>query len=203
MAGNDRGGAPTPSVSSDSIDHLRRVAENHLKEIDEERQQEQKEEMKRTQDLEHYAKHRKRGKEDRPIMPSEVPVPKMRSAQGMAHMLSAKCLPHACDIDVLNRLQWDASLDMSQYLIGYLERFAGIKEIPASQWISETTEEEWIPQHRIKYFKRLCRNGGDEIVWHREKRIDKIFGSGLGPTNADEGGKMDVRSEDGGVNLLP
>ncbi|EXJ53661.1 poly(A) polymerase [Cladophialophora psammophila CBS 110553] len=186
MAGNDRGGAPMPSFSLDSIDHLRRVAENHLKEIDEERQQEQKEEMQRTQDLEHYAKHRKRGKEDKPIMPSEVPVPKMRSAQ-----------------DVLNRLQWDASLDMSQYLIGYLERFAGIKEIPASQWISETTEEEWIPQHRIKYFKRLCQNGDDEIVWHREKRIDKIFSSGLTSTNAEESDKVDVRSEDGGVSLLP
>ncbi|EXJ90733.1 poly(A) polymerase [Capronia coronata CBS 617.96] len=98
--------------------------------------------------------------------------------------------------DVLSRLQWDSDHDMTRYTIGYLERFDGIKEMPASSWIAESTEEDWIPQHRIKYFKRTLDNGEREMVWDREKRIDKIFGSGLG--SADE---ADVRSEDGGVRL--
>ena len=40
------------------------------------------------------------------------------------------------------------------------------------------TDEEWIPQHRIVYFRRK----GDELgrkVWDREKRLDRLFGSGI------------------------
>lgn len=66
---------------------------------------------------------------------------------------------------------------MSKYTIGYLERFAGIKEIPATAWVPEITDEDWIPQHRIKYFKRLNENAEQEIVWDRENRVDKIFDS--------------------------
>lgn len=48
--------------------------------------------------------------------------------------------------------------------------------MPVSTWVRETTDEDFIPQHRIKYFKR---NSDGEIVWDREGRIDKFFGSGL------------------------
>lgn len=98
--------------------------------------------------------------------------------------------------DVLHRLQWDEDLDISQFKVGYLERFDGIKETPASNWITEVTEEEWIPQHRIKYFKRVAQNGDSKVVWDRDHRIDKIFGSGVSSMAGD-----DVRSEDGGVGL--
>ncbi|OAG34836.1 hypothetical protein AYO21_10998 [Fonsecaea monophora] len=182
MAGNDRLGDTTPSQSSDSIGRLRGVAEKHLKDIEEERLQEEKDEVKRIQELEHYSKHKKQGKQGMPNTPSEVSVPKMRSAQ-----------------DVLKRLQWDTDLDMSRYIIGYLERFAGIKELAATHWISEVTEEDWIPQHRIKYFKRISENGEAEIVWDREKRIDKIFGSGL----REDDETVDVNSEDGGRHISP
>ncbi len=90
---------------------------------------------------------------------------------------------------------------MSKYIIEYLERFAGIKEIPATAWIRETTQEEWIPQHRIKYFKHLNENGQQEVVWDRENRIDKIFKSDsrndLTEANADldaDGVRCDSRS---------
>lgn len=79
---------------------------------------------------------------------------------------------------MLNRLQWDRQIDISRYLVGYLERFGGLKETPASTWVTEVTEEEWIPQHRIKYFKRVDEDGSSEIVWDRDAKVDKIFGGG-------------------------
>ena len=106
-------------------------------------------------------------------------------------------------LDVLNRLQWDTDLDSSQYVLGYLERFEGIKEMPVRNWISESTEEDWIPQHRIKYFKKMCDGGDQEIVWDRESRVDKIFGTSAGASTIGETGEADVVSEDGGVRLMP
>jgi MJ1316 RNA cyclic group end recognition domain len=69
--------------------------------------------------------------------------------------------------------------------VGYLDRFGGIQELPVSDWIRESTDEEWIPQHRIRYFKKVVAAAGggidedkeDEVVWHRDERIDKVFGS--------------------------
>ncbi|KIX07227.1 uncharacterized protein Z518_01880 [Rhinocladiella mackenziei CBS 650.93] len=179
MAETHGGKGPNPDSRLEEVNHLRSVAENHLKEIDEEKQQEEEDESRRIEELERYAKHRRRGKEGPSL--GSTPTPKMRSAQ-----------------DVLSRLQWDDQLDITKFTIGYLERFAGIKEMQASTWISEFTEEEWIPQHRIKYFKRINENGNHEVVWDRDKRIDKVFGSGLSSLDG-----VDIRSEDGGVGLMP
>lgn len=82
--------------------------------------------------------------------------------------------------DVLNRLRWDPSLDPSDYIIGYEDRFLGAKETGLERWKTEQTDEEFIPQHRILYFKKRGEDGGAEVVWERATRIDKIFGSGLG-----------------------
>jgi uncharacterized protein (UPF0248 family) len=83
--------------------------------------------------------------------------------------------------DVLNRLRWDPSLDPSDYIIGYEDRFLGARETGLEKWKTEQTDDEFIPQHRILYFKK---KGGDdgksELVWERATRIDKVFGSGLG-----------------------
>ncbi|KAH7095320.1 hypothetical protein FB567DRAFT_26608 [Paraphoma chrysanthemicola] len=83
--------------------------------------------------------------------------------------------------DVLNRLRWDPSLDPADYIIGYEDRFLGAKETSLERWKTEQTDEEFIPQHRVLYFKR--RGGDDgkgEIVWERATRIDRVFGSGVG-----------------------
>ena len=88
--------------------------------------------------------------------------------------------------DVLNRLRWDPSLNPSDFIIGYEDRFLGAQEIGLEKWKSEQTDEEFIPQHRILYFKR--RNEGDkagEVVWERATRIDRVFGSGVGARNVD------------------
>ncbi|THC88586.1 hypothetical protein EYZ11_011965 [Aspergillus tanneri] len=78
--------------------------------------------------------------------------------------------------DVLNRLRWDAELDMEDYIVGYDDRFLGEREMPVGQWKAELTDEAFIPMHRILYFKR--KSDGVR-VWDRETRRDLIFGSGL------------------------
>ncbi|PWY89977.1 hypothetical protein BO70DRAFT_358971 [Aspergillus heteromorphus CBS 117.55] len=77
--------------------------------------------------------------------------------------------------DIINRIIWDDALDASNYVIGYEDRFEGRLEAVFNSWKKETTDEEFIPQHRILYIKR--RSDG-EVVWDRRRRIDRIFMSG-------------------------
>jgi uncharacterized protein (UPF0248 family) len=95
---------------------------------------------------------------------------------------SSKLRPAA---DVLHRLRWDPNLDPGEYIIGYEDRFLGARETSLEKWKTEQTDEEFIPQHRILYFKK--RGGDDgkgEVVWERATRIDKVFGSGAGAGGA-------------------
>ena len=79
-------------------------------------------------------------------------------------------------LDILHRIRYDDSLDSSDFVIGYLDRHAGMQEMPFEWWEGgEQTAEEFIPQSRIRYFKR---KSDDVLVWDREKRVDLVFGSG-------------------------
>ncbi len=78
--------------------------------------------------------------------------------------------------DVIARLRWDPSLDSSDYMVGYEDRFVGAREKPLDAWKSELTDDEFIPQHRVLYFKR--RSDG-AVVWERRTRRDDVFGSGV------------------------
>jgi uncharacterized protein (UPF0248 family) len=106
-----------------------------------------------------------------PIKPKSKPTPNPASTQ--------KLRPAT---DILNRLRWDPALDASEYIVGYEDRFLGTREMPLGRWKSEATDEEFIPQHRILYFKK--RGGGegkgDMVVWDRAGRVDRVFGSGVG-----------------------
>ncbi|KAL3480348.1 hypothetical protein BJX99DRAFT_27871 [Aspergillus californicus] len=77
--------------------------------------------------------------------------------------------------DILNRLVWDESYDSTDFIIGYEDRFEGRLEASMNSWKRDSTDEEFIPQHRILYIKR---KSDSEIVWDRRRRIDKIFRSG-------------------------
>ncbi|KAL4809307.1 hypothetical protein BDV18DRAFT_131748 [Aspergillus unguis] len=77
--------------------------------------------------------------------------------------------------DILNRLIWDDKYDSTDFVIGYEDRFEGRLEASVDSWKRESTDEEFIPQHRILYIKR---KSDWEIVWDRRRRIDKIFKSG-------------------------
>ncbi|KAI9839008.1 MAG: hypothetical protein M1837_002295 [Sclerophora amabilis] len=79
--------------------------------------------------------------------------------------------------DVLNRIRWDPNMDSNDFVVGYEDRFLGTKEVALQRWKTEQTDDEFIPQHRIVYFKR--RSDG-VCVWERGSKVDKIFGSGIG-----------------------
>jgi uncharacterized protein (UPF0248 family) len=96
------------------------------------------------------------------------------SKAGTKHVSSNKLRPAS---DILSRLRWDPDLDSSDYVVGYIDRFLGTKEQGLETWKSEQTDEEFIPQHRIVYFRR---KSDDVRVWDRETRLDLIFGSGVG-----------------------
>jgi uncharacterized protein (UPF0248 family) len=114
---------------------------------------------------------------DELIEPVKRTIPQ-RHKPTTAPLSSSKLRPAS---DVLHRLRWDPSLDPADYIIGYEDRFLGARETDLEKWKTEQTDEEFIPQHRILYFKK---KGGDdgkgEVVWERVTRIDKIFGSGKG-----------------------
>ncbi|KAI6455252.1 hypothetical protein MCOR17_008741 [Pyricularia oryzae] len=95
--------------------------------------------------------------------------------QGQAVSIAKSCGRFRTAADVISRLRWDPALDSSDYLVGYEDRFKGAMEKALDAWKGEQTDEEFIPQHRILYFKR--KNDG-MVVWERRTRTDLLFGSG-------------------------
>jgi uncharacterized protein (UPF0248 family) len=87
--------------------------------------------------------------------------------------------------DILSRIRHDPTLDASDYIIGYHDRIEGIMEMKVEDWKGgDVTDEEFIPQHRILYFRR----GSDGVrVWDRKRRLDGVFGSGAPGGLVDEG----------------
>ena len=79
--------------------------------------------------------------------------------------------------DILSRLRHDPVLSLQSFTIAYIDRHEGQMEMPLSCWKgSEVTDEDFIPQHRILWFKR---DKDGVKVWDRKERLDLIFGSGL------------------------
>jgi uncharacterized protein (UPF0248 family) len=102
-------------------------------------------------------------------------TPAFKGSKATTRPVSSNKLRPASDI--LSRLRWDPDLDSRDYVVGYVDRFLGTKETGLESWKSEQTDEEFIPQHRIVYFKR----SSDGVrVWDRETRLDLVFGSGIG-----------------------
>lgn len=77
--------------------------------------------------------------------------------------------------DVISRIRWDPSLDARDFLIGYEDRFLGTRETEIEKWKTEQTDLEFIPMHRVIYFKR---KSDGVLVWDREMKKDLLFGSG-------------------------
>ncbi len=78
--------------------------------------------------------------------------------------------------EVLSRLKHDPSFDIDEYVVGYEDRHTPQpQEKPAESWQRDTTHEEFIPEHRIMYFKRIRKGTADEIVWDRRDKTDLIF----------------------------
>lgn len=80
--------------------------------------------------------------------------------------------------DIINRIKWDPEMKIHDYIVGYVDRFLGILQMNLEKWVGhrrDETDEEWMPMHRVVW---ITRASDGEVVWHKEKRIDTIFGSG-------------------------
>jgi uncharacterized protein (UPF0248 family) len=89
--------------------------------------------------------------------------------------------------DVLNRLRHSRDYDIDEFVVGYKDRHSSMPmEKPAVHWAKDTTDEEFIPEHRIEYFKRYRPGGKEEVLWDKCSRLDKIFqNSGSGNVELD------------------
>lgn len=103
--------------------------------------------------------------------------------------------------DILSRIRHDPALDEDDFIVGYHDRHADVMEIPVTSWTGggDFTEEEWIPQHRILYFRRKGDNG--EKVWDRKERVDSLFGSGFG--DGSKGEVNGTNKKNGGKEVIP
>ena len=96
--------------------------------------------------------------------------------------------------DILSRLRHDPALSSQSFSIGYLDRHApDVMEMPLDKWNNgDVTDEEFIPQHRILWFRR---NEDGVKVWDRRERIDMIFADG---SRSGDGvvGPIDIPSDE-------
>jgi uncharacterized protein (UPF0248 family) len=68
---------------------------------------------------------------------------------------------------------WDTTrYDPKSFVIGYLDRFDGMMELPLDEFVPIDKGGD-IAYHRVYYFRQ-----GDDVVWDRNNRIDNVFGSG-------------------------
>jgi poly(A) polymerase Pap1/uncharacterized protein (UPF0248 family)/2'-5' RNA ligase/endonuclease/exonuclease/phosphatase family metal-dependent hydrolase len=88
--------------------------------------------------------------------------------------------------DIIARIRWDPELVAAEFVIGYEDRFLGVKEIELERWKGEQTDEEFIPMHRIVWVKKKDQDG-DQMVWDRKRKVDAIFNSGFGPHKQSRG----------------
>lgn len=73
---------------------------------------------------------------------------------------------------IFNRILHDITIDRSQVVIGYEDRFTGIHEIAFNEFKKVHDDRYGVPMHRIQHFKINRR-----IVWDRKNRIDILTGS--------------------------
>lgn len=118
----------------------------------------------------------------RPKAPSKARAKKARKAQIQAQ--SAAQPSHGSlrpALDILSRIRHDPNLQEEDFIVGYSDRHTDVKELPVTLWKGDVTDEEFIPQHRILYFRR---KGDGAKVWDRAERLDVVFGSGKGASAA-------------------
>ncbi|CAN9513666.1 unnamed protein product [Ophioblennius macclurei] len=101
--------------------------------------------------------------------------------------------------DVISRILWD-SVDSSEFVVGYVDRFLGVLERPFDDFNWDTdpcdcdySSELALPRHRIQYFTYRGHR-----VWDRHTRTDRVFGS-TGQSLAPPFGKEEeVKETDAG-----
>lgn len=218
---------PQPQLTQSSrLAKLRALAQHHLNEIEADKTEEQRQLTQAETEIQRYAKM---GSFDRKKLHSSGSA--SSSAATIQPQLDQLAAAAANSVtgkeeedsnsnktkkdrfrpfsDILHRLQWDEKLNIDDYVVGYLERFEGIKEMPAKSWERDFSEEEWIPMHRVRYVKRVkssdVTSGRQDhgpalgIVWDRDQRIDKIFGGGSRSEQSEDLVSIEGTSVTGGM----
>ncbi|XP_034409300.1 leukocyte receptor cluster member 9 isoform X2 [Cyclopterus lumpus] len=103
--------------------------------------------------------------------------------------------------DVISRILWDPSVDGTEFIVGYVDRFLGVLERPFEDFSWDTvpcdcdySTELALPRHRIQYFTYRGHR-----VWDRHSRTDRVFGStgqSLAPPFGGEGEVKEINTEE-------
>lgn len=114
----------------------------------------------------------------RPKINSKARAKKARKAQIQAQSAAQPTHgPLRPALDILSRIRHDPTLEEEDFIVGYSDRHTAVKELAVTLWKGDVTDDEFIPQHRILYFRRKV----DGVkVWDRAERLDMLFGSGKG-----------------------
>ena len=119
--------------------------------------------------------------EDGPSPKSHKSRSQMKKQRKSQHQMNSPVRSLRPAKDIISRIRHDAALEESQYVVGYLDRHLPHPvEMDVMLWKGgrDVEEEDWIPQHRILYFRKKGDAEGVH-VWNREKRLDRICGSGI------------------------
>ncbi|KAK0108828.1 hypothetical protein ONS96_002670 [Cadophora gregata f. sp. sojae] len=100
--------------------------------------------------------------------------------------LKQKATPLRPVHEIIARIKWDADLDIANYLIGYEDRFVGVKEMELGRWKSESTDEEFIPLHGVVWIRMK-----DAVEDGTGERVDDEI------VSENECGDEDERGRDG------
>lgn len=103
--------------------------------------------------------------------------------------------------DVISRILWDSSVDATEFVVGYVDRFLGVLERPFEDfnWDADPCDCDYstelaLPRHRIQYFAYRGHR-----VWDRHSRTDRVFGStgqSLAPPFGGEGEVKEINTEE-------
>ena len=70
---------------------------------------------------------------------------------------------------ILKKIKNDPTYEVEDFVVGYIDRVAGIIEKPVTDW-----EEKFEPEYLIAYFRRIS---DDVVVWDKLKKTDLLLGS--------------------------
>jgi len=72
--------------------------------------------------------------------------------------------------EIYKKIKHNPEVDSSEYIIGYMDRFTGMQEIPFDDFLVDKLNPKGVPLHRVWYFKH-----NNVMIWDREKRIDNFL----------------------------
>jgi MJ1316 RNA cyclic group end recognition domain len=81
-----------------------------------------------------------------------VSISSKAAKKNRSHQLKGRDTPHVpapklrTSSDVYHRILWDRELNAEDYLIGYEDRFSGLKEMPLPNWKRDVEHEDFVSQ---------------------------------------------------------